>query len=405
MLRWTRRSHRLNRKEDGMRHKRTRYQQGSLTIEKRKTGPDVWAYSWRESGPNNTRVQRKRIIGTKQEYPTKSSALKAVEVLQLDINAESVRSSPLTVAQVIAHYKDVELADSSSKTKLTKSVYRHHLDNIISPRWGSFLLKDVKPVLVERWLEGLSGAASTKAKTKAVMVTLFQHAMRYEWATTNPIRLVRQSAKSKQEHFVLEPVEVSALLSELRDPFRTMILLASVTGLRRGELFGLKWEDVDFNEAEIRVVRSVVAQIEGPPKTLASRRPIPMSSELASSLSNWRKQTSFSGPCDWVFASPQALGMKPYWPDAVLKRHVLPAAERAGITKRIGWHSFRRTLATLLQSSGASVKTTQELLRHSSPVMTLGTYAKGVTADKRHAQDVIVALFTGSTGTQTEMQT
>ena len=69
-----------------MRHKRTRYQQGSLTIEKRKTGPDVWAYSWRESGPNNTRVQRKRIIGTKQEYPTKSSALKAVEGLQLDIN-------------------------------------------------------------------------------------------------------------------------------------------------------------------------------------------------------------------------------------------------------------------------------------------------------------------------------
>jgi integrase len=77
----------------------------------------------------------------------------------------------------------------------------------------------------------------------------------------------------------------------------------------------------------------------------------------------------------------------------VLKRHVLPAAERAGITKRLGWHSFRRTLATLLQSSGASVKTTQELLRHSSPVMTMGTYAKAVTADKRNAQDTIAALF------------
>ena len=58
-----------------------------------------------------------------------------------------------------------------------------------------------------------------------------------------------------------------------------------------------------------------------------------------------------------------------------------------------GWHSFRRTLATLLQSSGASVKTTQELLRHASPVMTMGTYAKAVTADKRQAQDAIVALF------------
>jgi integrase len=79
-----------------------------------------------------------------------------------------------------------------------------------------------------------------------------------------------------------------------------------------------------------------------------------------------------------------------------MKRHVFPAAERAGITKRIGWHSFRRTLATLLQSSGASVKTTQELLRHASPGITLGIYAKAVTADKRAAQDTIAALFTGS---------
>jgi integrase len=85
--------------------------------------------------------------------------------------------------------------------------------------------------------------------------------------------------------------------------------------------------------------------------------------------------------------------MKPFCPDAVLKRHVLPAAKRAEITKKIGWHSFRRTLATLLQSSGASVKTTQELLRHSSPLMTMGTYAKAVTADKRNVQDAIAALF------------
>ena len=64
---------------------------------------------------------------------------------------------------------------------------------------------------------------------------------------------------------------MSALLHELRDPFQTLILLAAVTGMRRGELFGLKWEDIDLYEAEIRVVRSMVDQVEGPPKTLASR--------------------------------------------------------------------------------------------------------------------------------------
>jgi integrase len=62
-------------------------------------------------------------------------------------------------------------------------------------------------------------------------------------------------------------------------------------------------------------------------------------------------------------------------------------------TQKSSKSGFRRTRATLLQSSGASVKTTQELLRHSSPVMTLGIYAKAVTANTRNAQDVIAALF------------
>ena len=374
---------------------RTRYQQGSLTIERRKNGAAVWAYRWRETGPDGQHSRRKQIVGTKVEFPTKAAALRAVDGLRLDINIETIAMSAgaLTVGDVIEHYRKTELADTNRKTMRTKQVYAHQLDNVISPRWGTYRLKEVKPVAVEAWLNAMPVAPGTRAKTKGVLSILFQHAMRYELASSNPIRLVRQSALPLQEEIVLAPVEVAALLSELRDPFYTLILLVSVTGLRRGELFGLKWEDVDFKAAEIRVVRSVVDQVEGPPKTLASRRPLPMSKALASALATWRKQTSFPAAKDWVFASPNALGRKPYWPDAVLKRHVLPAAKRAGITKQIGWHSFRRTLATLLQSSGASVKVTQDLMRHSSPLMTMGVYAKAVTADKRNAQDAIAALF------------
>jgi len=376
--------------------RRTRYQQGSLTIEKRKNGSDVYVYRWRELGANGKPTRRKQIVGLKSAFPSGAAARRAVDGLELDINTESVSGAfaSLTINELIEHYRLIELADSNSKTARTKQVYEHQLANIISPKWGDHQLRDVKPVAVEKWLNSLPVAPGSRYKTKGVMSVLYQHAMRYEWVSANTIRLVRQSAIPLQEEIVLTPIEVGALLAELRDPFRTLILLASVTGLRRGELFGLKWEDVDFRNAEIRIVRSMVAQIEGPPKTLASRRPLPMSSELASALENWRKRTSYAASQDWVFASPLALGKKPYWPDAVLKRHILPAAERAGITKRIGWHSFRRTLATLLQSSGASVKTTQDLMRHSSPVMTLGTYAKAVTADKRLAQDAIAALFT-----------
>jgi integrase len=309
------------------------------------------------------------------------------------------------VDKVIAHYRDTELTESNRKTARTKDVYRHQLEDVISPMWGQHRLSDVKPIAVERWLESLAVSPGSKAKTKGVKSVLFQHARRYEWAASNPIRLVRQSAMPQQEECALDYFEVAALLQELRDPFRTLILLAAATGLRRGELFGLKWEDVDFSNNEISVVRSLVDQVEGPPKTLASRRPIPMSSELGSALENWRKESQYSKPGDWIFANPQALGQKPYWPDAVLKRHILPAGERAGITKRIGWHTFRRTTATLLHSSGASLKTTQELLRHASPDITLGIYTKAITADKRKTQDKLVALFMGAspTGTATRI--
>jgi integrase len=143
------------------------------------------------------------------------------------------------------------------------------------------------------------------------MSVLFQHAMRYEWMTRNPIRLVRQGSLPQQEEIVLAPVEVAALLDELRDPFFTLILLAAVTGLRRGELFGLKWADINFADAEMKVVRSMVDQVEGPPKTLASRRPLPLSTELATALEGWRKKTAFSKPNDWIFASPRAIGERP----------------------------------------------------------------------------------------------
>lgn len=377
--------------------RRTRFQQGSLTTENRKNGPDVFVYRWRETGEDGRSTRRKQIIGSKADFTSRAAALRAVEGLRLDINTNTVSSSsaPFRVDQLIGHYRLTELCESAPKTKRTKDVYEHQLAKVISPRWGSYLLKDVKPVAVETWLNAMKVAPGTRYKTKGVLSVLFQHAMRYEWATANPIRLVRQSAMPVQEEIVLTAIELGALLSELRDPFSTLILLAAVTGLRRGELFGLKWADVDFGHCEMQVVRSLVDQVEGPPKTLASRRSIPLAAELSAALLTWRAKTEYPAATDWIFASPQALGKKPYWPDAVLKRHVMPAAERAGITKRIGYHSFRRSLATLLQSHGASVKVTQDLLRHASPVMTLGTYAKSVTADKRNAQDLIASLIVG----------
>lgn len=252
----------------------------------------------------------------------------------------------------------------------------------------------------QRQLKSLDKADGTKSKTKAVFSVLYQHAMRYGWAERNPLREVRQSAKRQHEPDVLTPEEVSTLVSLLPNHARAMAIVAAVTGLRRGELVGLKWEDVDFDNAKIHVRRSLVDQTEGQPKTEASKRPIPMEPALAFALSQWKGQTSFSNPGDWMFASPFTLGRTPYWPGMVLDNAIKPAVIAAGISKRVGWHTFRRTIATLLLSSGADIKVTQELLRHASPIMTLGTYAQAISNDKREAQSRITALFGLQTGAE-----
>jgi integrase len=121
-----------------------------------------------------------------------------------------------------------------------------------------------------------------------------------------------------------------------------------------------------------------------------------MSGELATALTSWRDRTEYAKPSDWVFASPLSFGKLPYWPDMMLRRHILPAVKRLGIGKRIGWHTFRRTAASLLMASGSSVKTTQELMRHATADITMELYAQAITQDKRLAQNALAGLITGA---------
>jgi integrase len=165
---------------------RTRYQAGSLTIERRKSGPSVWIYRWREEEAPGKFTRRKQIVGTKEDFPNKAAAQRAVEGLRMEINVEVSTISVLTVDELIEHYRHIELSEENSKTIQTKKMYLHHLLKIVSPHWGGYRLRDVKPFLVEAWFKKMQAAPGTKAKTKGVMNVLFQHAMRYEWATSNP---------------------------------------------------------------------------------------------------------------------------------------------------------------------------------------------------------------------------
>jgi integrase len=189
---------------------------------------------------------------------------------------------------------------------------------------------------------------------------------------------------------------VQKLLAALAMRERTLVLLPFGTGLRKSELFALKWNDINFHTNEISVVRSIVFQVVGPCKTESSQKSLPLDPYLAEALQRWQRNTKFRSPDDWVFASPASCGRRPYWGEPIMERFIRPVASRVGITARIGWHTFRHTYSSLLRANRTDIKVTQELLRHASCRVTLDTYTQAVTLQKRKAQSKVLRLLRSS---------
>jgi integrase len=125
------------------------------------------------------------------------------------------------------------------------------------------------------------------------MHAIFNHAIRWEWYSQNPITRIRQSAKRSRIPIVLSVAQIQALLENLREPVRTMVLVDVSTGLRIGELLALQWRDLDFENLEIWVTRSISVQHIGDCKTEASRKRVPMDAEIAGSLWRWRHNSGY----------------------------------------------------------------------------------------------------------------
>ena len=111
---------------------------------------------------------------------------------------------------------------------------------------------------------------------------------------------------------------------------------------------------------------------------------------VAEELKNWKSVSMYNSEDDFLFASIQKNGTQPVQPDMVLRRHIRPALKRLGIKKRVGWHTFRHGLGTMLRQVGVGVKTAQELLRHANSRITLDFYQQAVTEEKREAQRLAV---------------
>lgn len=187
--------------------------------------------------------------------------------------------------------------------------------------------------------------------------TTCSHAIRHEsWTQLNPISAVPQGAQRLAEPDLLTIEEVRILLLNPPDILhRTLVLLAAVTGFRRSEIRGLKWRDIDFARLWITPARGVVPSMHTKLKTRASRKGVPIPSALANVLPTWREHCLYNQD-DWVFASAKSMGQKPIWIDTILAKYIKPTAVRAGITKNIGWRTFRHSLGSLLGRKKEDIK-------------------------------------------------
>jgi integrase len=162
---------------------------------------------------------------------------------------------------------------------------------------------------------------------------------RWEITDVNPIDLVRQLGGRRSIPRVLSAHVMRLVRGELREPYRTMVLIAACVGLRAGEIIGLQWGDLNWADRTLPVRRSVVQGRLGDTKTRASRLPLPVDRSLADALRAHRQHSRHREPYDWVFANRKR---KPRWQERILRRQITPAAVRAGVGN-IRWHTFRHS--------------------------------------------------------------
>jgi hypothetical protein len=148
---------------------------GSLMETKRRSGQSVWEFRWRDRTSGKT-VYRRIVLGTTEQFTTEAEAREIVEGIVLEINSDDprLRTSVLTMSQLIEHYRRRELSvDNTWKSYATKMGYENFLKRWITPRWDTYPLARIKPIEVELWLRQLPLARGFRAKIRNIMSVLW----------------------------------------------------------------------------------------------------------------------------------------------------------------------------------------------------------------------------------------
>lgn len=265
--------------------------------------------------------------------------------------------------------------------------YREILMCHAIPALGKRPLARVEPQDLQRLYsrkleEGL--AARTVGKLHVVLHRALQDAVRWGIVGRNVCDAVRPPKVQTQEMRALSADESRQFLAAAQgDPLEALYTLAVTTGLRQGELLGLKWQDVDLEAGQLQVRRTIARVngqgfVEQEPKSARSRRSISLTPMAVTALRQhrarqlqWRLEAIAWEDNDLVFANEVG---RPIEAQNLMRRSFYPLLERAEL-QRMRFHDLRHTAATLMLAQGIHPKVVQEMLGHSTVSLTLDTYS------------------------------
>nr|WP_325204288.1 tyrosine-type recombinase/integrase [uncultured Oscillibacter sp.] len=311
--------------------------------------------------------------GTRKYFRAKTQEELDEKVLKAQILVKS--GVDICSEETFAHFSQLwyDLYKKPYLRENSLNSIKYVLNQHILPYIGGCLLREINPMQIQSIMAGLSGKSnSLQAKVLMNLRSIFNVAMENGLVAKSPVStMLKPTGKATQEKETLTAGECQALLSRVQNTrARTFLLTALHTGMRRGEILGLQWKDIDFKAKVIHVQHNAVVKegetkVSGEMKTKAAKRNIPLSEELEAWLSE-RKKTSHS---QYVIAMEDH---KPLTKSSY--RSMWKLIERELPDRHVTAHILRHTYITRLFEAGLDIKEIQYLAGHSTIDMTLKVY-------------------------------
>ncbi|NQT74671.1 MAG: site-specific integrase [Chloroflexi bacterium] len=365
-------------------------------IRKRGNSWVIVAYLGRDPQTGKRRYQWQSVKGNKKQAEKELTAL----LTRLE-NGIYIKPTKMTVEEYLEQWLQDYV--SSNVRPRTREDYTSKVRLHIIPELGRVGLTELQPSHIQAFyrkklesgrIDGKGGlSARTVLHLHRILSESLEHAMRWGYVGRNVARLVDPPRAIHKEMQTLNADEVHKLLDAFKGTiYYPITYLAIHTGLRRSELLGLRWRDVDLDMATLSVVQVLLTLNGGivhfqEPKTHKSRRQVSLAPSVALELRKHKEDQQINYMMTGNQLTPDSLVFShsdgaPILPSAV-SHNFVKIARHIGLVG-VRFHDLRHTHATLLLKDGIHPKVVQERLGHSNISMTLDTYSH-VTPDMQRS--------------------